>query len=251
MFPLNQDNQQLNELYRAIRLYVNFFQPSMKLQVKHRDGCRVHRIYDTAKTPYHRLIDEDVLSQVSRKRLENIFKTLDPIKLLQQIKSMQDALWKLAVVQIGEEKKPDTSQHISFSPNICGLFDYDNMHSVASDFINISLQQEKRKYRKSEKSKVPHYWRTRKDPFVNVWDEICAWLEEHPERTSKSIFDELQKLYPDQFKDSQLRTLQRRVKEWRSKVLLTFNDNWIKDEIMVNADFTTKLQGKIIHEAVI
>ena len=223
----------------------------MRLQIKHREGYKVHRVYDTAKTPYHRLIDEDVLSQVSRKRLENIFKTLDPIKLLQQIKSMQDALWKLAVVQIGEEKKPDTSHYISFSPYSCGLDDDDNMHSVASDLINNSIQQEKRKYRKSGKPRVPHYWRTRKDPFVNVWDEICAWLEEHPERTSKSIFDELQNLYPDQFKDSQLRTLQRRVKEWRSKALITFNNDWIKDEIMVNADFTTELRGKIIHEAVI
>jgi len=242
--------QQLNELYRAVRLYVNFFQPSMRLQIKHREGYKVHRIYDTAKTPYHRLLDEDILAQINRQRLEKIFKALDPIKLLQQIKSMQDALWQLAVTKIGEEEKSKAGQHIPFSPNTCGLSEYDNMHSIATDFLNNSIQQETRKYRRTKKPRVPHYWRTRKDPFVEVWDEICSWLEKHPERTSKSLFDDLQQRYPDQFKDSQLRTLQRRVKEWRSKALLTFNYNWIKDELLVDDDFTTELQGKIIHEAV-
>jgi hypothetical protein len=46
---------QLREIYRAIRLYVNFFQPSMKLQIKHRDGAKVQRIYDPAKTPLQRV----------------------------------------------------------------------------------------------------------------------------------------------------------------------------------------------------
>src|SRR6202022_1390242 len=36
---------QLKELYRALRLYVNIFQPSMKLQSKQREGSRVHRKY--------------------------------------------------------------------------------------------------------------------------------------------------------------------------------------------------------------
>ena len=35
--------RQLAELYRAVRLYVNYFQPSMKLRTKHREGARVHR----------------------------------------------------------------------------------------------------------------------------------------------------------------------------------------------------------------
>ncbi|MBU4445446.1 hypothetical protein KJ656_10240, partial [bacterium] len=151
---------------------------------------------------------------------------------------------------IFEVEKPNTSQHISFSPNTCGLSEYDNMHSLANEFLNNSMKQETRKYRLTKKPKVPHYWRTRKDPFIEVWDEICSWLEEHPERTSKSLFDDLQQRYPDQFKDSQLRTLQRRVKEWRSKALFTFNYKWLKDELLVDDDFTTELQGKITHEAV-
>ena len=37
--------RQLAELYRAVRLYVNFFQPSMKLRTKTRTGSRVRRTY--------------------------------------------------------------------------------------------------------------------------------------------------------------------------------------------------------------
>src|SRR5947209_3277971 len=40
--------RQLTELYRALRVYVNGFQPSMKLQTKQRDGSKVHRTYDQA-----------------------------------------------------------------------------------------------------------------------------------------------------------------------------------------------------------
>ena len=98
----------------------------------------------------------------------------------------------------------------------------------------------------------PHTWRTRKNPFENVWDkEVCSWLEEHPERTAKSLFEELQQRYPGQYKDGQLRTKQRHVKAWRSKAILTFDYEWMKDELLTTDPFTTKLQGKITHEAVL
>jgi hypothetical protein len=44
-------SRQLTELYRALRLYVNCFQPSMKLLAKQRDGKKVRYVYDPAKTP--------------------------------------------------------------------------------------------------------------------------------------------------------------------------------------------------------
>ena len=38
----------LNRVYDLTRLYVNFFQPDMKLVHKSRHGARVHKVYDTA-----------------------------------------------------------------------------------------------------------------------------------------------------------------------------------------------------------
>src|SRR6266487_2545022 len=54
--------RQLTELYRALRLYVNCFQPSMKLLSKERDGKKVRFVYDPAKTPLQRLLLSGVLS---------------------------------------------------------------------------------------------------------------------------------------------------------------------------------------------
>ncbi len=63
---------------------------------------------------------------------------------------------------------------------------------------------------------VEHTWRTREDPFEEVWDEAAGLLEENPGLEAKTIFEYLQREYPGQFQDGQLRTLQRRVKQWRA-----------------------------------
>ncbi len=46
----------LNALYGPLAQLVNFFRPQMKLVEKTRRGARVSRRYDTAKTPYQRLV---------------------------------------------------------------------------------------------------------------------------------------------------------------------------------------------------
>ena len=59
-------------------------------------------------------------------------------------------------------------------------------------------------------------WRTRKDPFVEHWDEAAEMLELAPELEAKALFEWLQAKYPDAYQNSQLRTFQRRVREWRA-----------------------------------
>jgi hypothetical protein len=46
----------LNRLYPLLRLYTNFFQPSMKLTKKSRQGSKVTKTYDKPQTPYQRLL---------------------------------------------------------------------------------------------------------------------------------------------------------------------------------------------------
>src|SRR6266496_2288919 len=61
---------QLVELYRALRLYVNFFQPSLKLKEKHRQGTTVRRTYAPAQTPFERLCAASILTTELETRLE-------------------------------------------------------------------------------------------------------------------------------------------------------------------------------------
>jgi hypothetical protein len=77
-----------------------------------------------------------------------------------------------------------------------------------------------RKYRKlgmlPSECKPEHTWRTRQDPFADVWEEISTKLEVNPGLEAKTLFDDLQRRYPGEFGDGQVRTLQRRVKTWRA-----------------------------------
>ncbi len=79
----------------------------------------------------------------------------------------------------------------------------------------------------SPKPKREHYWRTRKDPFESEWPKLLVWLEAEPDATAKELFARLREEHQDKFTDGQLRTLQRRVKEWRCLTArrLVFADN--------------------------
>jgi hypothetical protein len=62
---------------------------------------------------------------------------------------------------------------------------------------------------------MPRDWRTREDPFIEVWPEAEALITEEPNLEALTVFQELQRRYPGKFQDGQLRTLQRRVRIWR------------------------------------
>src|SRR5260370_29864522 len=62
----------------------------------------------------------------------------------------------------------------------------------------------------------PRDWRTRSDPFDGVWDEVAAHLEREPALQPKTLFEWLQEKYPGRFEAGQVRTLQRRVRQWRA-----------------------------------
>ena len=77
-----------------------------------------------------------------------------------------------------------------------------------------------RKYRRLQKlpSEVgmQHTWRTRPDPFAEVWPQLEEQLALNPGLEAKTLFEALQRHYPGRFADGQLRTLQRRLKQWRA-----------------------------------
>ncbi len=86
----------LNLAYATLRHYVNFFQPTMKLIEKARQGAKVHKVYDTAKTPYQRLLESGVLTPAKRAELAAIYSGLSPVLLLSQLNGHLEHLWKLA-----------------------------------------------------------------------------------------------------------------------------------------------------------
>ncbi len=247
--------RQLSELYRAVRLYVNGFQPSMKLQTKHREGSKVTRTYHDARTPLQRLVASATLSHDLQQRLVALFQALDPVRLLQQLHSLQDALWQHAIVPSAPTTIPESlalgtaPAHlgaISFNVHGCGLpinvgtangstptNDGTTSSPSLSDLVALLEGQgsHKRMYRRA-KPHVVRTWRTRPDPFASIWEQVRERLEAAPERTAKAIFLELQQEHPGHYTDSQLRTLQRRVKEWRAQAILQFDQRWLEEELL-------------------
>jgi hypothetical protein len=59
-------------------------------------------------------------------------------------------------------------------------------------------------------------WRTRSDPFTQVWEEVREQVATNPGLEAKTLMEALQRKYPGQFADGQVRTLQRRLKQWRA-----------------------------------
>jgi hypothetical protein len=85
----------LGDLYAVLRLYLNFFQPVLKLMSKTRQGAHIHKVYDEAQTPYSRLLKSGVLTEEKQQVLANIYHELNPVALHEQIAHAQQQLNKL------------------------------------------------------------------------------------------------------------------------------------------------------------
>ena len=229
--------RQLAELYRAVRLYVNFFQPSLKLARKHRQGQHLYRRYATAQTPFQRLLATGILDAATRTRLSTLYEALDPVRLLQQLSLLQTALWRHAAVLKPADPGPTERFHVAH----CGA---SSDEALQPDTVRqLTLSSARRRYRRTEKPRGPRTYRTRPDPFAGEWEEIHGMIATAPERTVTSIFAELQARYPQRHPDAQLRTLQRGIGAWRAKALLTFNDGWLDDDASLGLSAPGALPG--------
>ena len=85
----------INSLYREnLRLYKNFFQPVMKLKEKIRDKGKVHRRYDTPKTPYQRLIESSRVPETAKSKLKALYLSFNPLDAKRSIDVEVNKLYK-------------------------------------------------------------------------------------------------------------------------------------------------------------
>lgn len=84
--------QAMARLYAASRMHVNFFQPSFKLKDKRREGAKVIKRYHAPATPYARALAHPKVSQAVKRRLRDLYRTLDPVALLAEMRTAQTEL---------------------------------------------------------------------------------------------------------------------------------------------------------------
>ncbi len=187
----------LATLYRSLRLYVNFFQPSFKLAEKSRDGARVKKRYHAPATPYQRLVADPRTGEEVRVRVEAVYATLDPVRLLSEIRAGQQRLVEIADRLImGEATVPTAPTLEQFLSGLRTAWQEGEVRPTS---------------RAKEKAKRG---RRRPDPFELSTVQVREWFDAEPWRTSRELFERLQGEHPGVYPDGQVRTLQRRLKRW-------------------------------------
>ena len=94
-YESNQALELLEAVYADLRLYVNFFQPVLKLVHKHRQGSKVYKRYDKARTPHQRAMSSPDVSAKDKLRLQHLYLQLNPAALRRQIDALLKQLWRL------------------------------------------------------------------------------------------------------------------------------------------------------------
>ena len=187
----------LARLYRSVRLFVNFFQPSFKLAEKSREGARVTKRYHPPATPYQRLMADPRVSEGVKCQMRRKHDSLDPVRLLKDIRAEQGRLVQLAD-----------------APEIASTVEQPTLEQFLTGLRTAWLEKEVRPTARP-KARRPRKKRKTPDPFGAVSEKLRGWFEAEPWRTSRELLERLQSEHVDSYSDGQLRTLQRRVKEWR------------------------------------
>ncbi|BCL83711.1 tyrosine-type recombinase/integrase [Ktedonobacteria bacterium brp13] len=225
-----QAYRQLRELYRAVRLYVNCFQPSMKLRSKHGEGEKVRRVYDPAKTPLQRLLLSGILSVASQHHLSEVVQAIDPLRLLGQLECLQQALWRCANSASPLMQDASTPSLLRFC--IQGCLE-GSLAPEESTPAPVSVWHELQ-------GDVPHgtdvldWPRTSKDPFEGKWELILSLVLAHQEWSGSNLFEEMQRLFPGCYRPSQLRTLQSGLRKIRARLLNSVEEPWPEEVIQAS-----------------
>jgi len=213
----------LTALHRVLRLYVNFFQPSMKLLSKERREGRTIKRYDKAQTPYQRVLSSTAIGEDHKIPLRDLYDRLDPVVILRQLEGLQDQFWEYAHKRESSATcLLSTSDWITKGPDLP-----QPVVKLSSNNDGKSPGGAKtiRMYRRTKKPSVTRTWRTRTDPFADVWGEVQLQMQIDPSRSAKELFLDLQQCYPGRYLHGQLRTLQRRVQQHRREQLYLNPDN--------------------------
>ncbi len=201
---------ELARLYRSVRLFVNFFQPSFKLMEKTRDGARVSKRYHAPLTPFQRVQAHSAVSDSTKQALTAQFETLDPVALLHDIREAQARLVALADAKPPAET--DVADGVDVEQFLEGL-----RHAWKEGEVRPTSRR---------KPSAPR-GRRRPDPLAKVTADLRAWFDADMARTGRELLSKLQFAHPEAYPDGLLRTVQRRLKIWRAAIAseLVFGPN--------------------------
>jgi hypothetical protein len=207
----------LRALYRSLRLFVNFFQPSFKLLEVSRDGAAVRKRYHPPMTPHQRLSNDPRVSSDIKTKLNALYSELDPVKLLADIRAGQAAIVTIADRVAGAAPKFEQSPLLDQRGQ--------ELEAFLSGLRTAWKEGEVRPTARS-KPKAPR-GRRRPDPLKDVTDELMVWFADDPSLTGRQLLEKAQAARPGRYPNGLVRTVQRRLKVWRASRanLLVFGES--------------------------
>jgi hypothetical protein len=99
----------LNQIYALLRLQINFFSPHQKLVSKRREGAKVIKKYDTARTPYQRILTDKNVTKKVKNELTRQYRTLNPAQVRRDLIALSDQLLELVKAKHQPTPLPVTS----------------------------------------------------------------------------------------------------------------------------------------------
>jgi hypothetical protein len=94
-FETEEDLRLLQLIYEYLHVYVNFFQPVMKLIKKERIDGRTVKVYDQATSPYRRVLASEDVAIKYKLSLTNLYVQQNPVHLRKNIDLIVGKLWKI------------------------------------------------------------------------------------------------------------------------------------------------------------
>jgi len=196
--------QVLGELYGALRLFTNLFQPSFKLKSSERDGGRIKRQHHPPRTPLQRLLATGQMSEERADQLRELQRGSDPLVLLETIRRCQGRLAVLASCEQGTGLGPGAA-----------VGDRTQESRSLEVFLGDlqTLWQSSQPRRRKPRTRTGK--RTRPDPFEADVALIEGWLQAEPLLGSRGLMERLVAHNPQRYSERQMRTLQRRLRSYR------------------------------------
>jgi len=94
-----RERKLIGQIYVDLRLYVNFFLPSVKLLAKERVGAKVHKRYDRPTTPYQRLLALRTLDEATAATMQELYLSLNPAELRRRLTDAERKLMRLCALK--------------------------------------------------------------------------------------------------------------------------------------------------------
>ena len=197
----------LARLYAASRLHTNFFQPSFKLKSKRREGAKVIKRYHPPATPYARALSHPKLGKAVKKRLRELYRTLDPVALLAEVRAAQSELGTRVDARAAKAATPP-SVHVSApstAPDAAAF-----AKRLGKD---VHLGEQRVIHRRMHK---PYKTRVRMPSMLDPHlADIECWLVAEPRLTALAILGRLAERCPGEFGPPQHTIVQRLLKALR------------------------------------